>query len=702
MKQNDSELVQQTLEGDQQAFALLVEKYQEQIHALAWQKIGDFHTAEEITQDAFIAAYQKLNSLKHPHRFAGWLYVITTNICNMWHRKKKPQPESLEQTDPMELEELYYTEYKTQEREEDRKENQRSLVRKLLSRLKESDRTVVTLHYLAGLSCEEIGEFLGVSTNTVKSRLHRARNRLRGEEALIQENLSSFQLPKQLPENIMKRISNLSPAAPSANKPVMPWVVSSASAIIVFLLIGIGAKQLIHFQKSFNIDADSEQTIEITEAKQVIDSPEKPAIRNQVGRLDVQAKDNNSANNPNAPMADASQNDAGNVAQVKNISQEGTTSISGRVIDGSGKVVPGLTLTIKPIERNQNNQPIPITEWKQVTTNKQGTFTFTNISPGKSQFVLLPEGGADYSITSLKIGDVTLYPPGVQPYRPDWLGKIIFAVEEHIPLQDIVITVKPPPMRIRGRILLKDGTPLASTQVNLVIKQRLRETFLYFFTDSVSTSTLSTFTTTDSQGYFVEYIINTPFEKAEFAVNVDYQGATAKSRWFRMEQERRYDKLVFRLRGTKEQKKKHEKHLKALQSKWSVNPENGHAYRRIQCDSWDDAKAKADAENAYLVIINDEDEQKWLESRFTNRKFFWIGLRSTPGGLFHQWNNGDLLTYTNWLRKDDAANEANTPVALDFFSKRWIAFDSNNQFLPLVKNAILEKEDIRINTKGRK
>ena len=700
MERNDSELIKRTLEGDQQAYASLVEKYQEQIHALAWQKIGDFHIAQEITQDAFITAYQKLNSLKNPQRFAGWLYVITTNMCNMWHRKKKPQPESLEQTDPMELEELYYSEYVSHEREEDRREMQRSLVKRLLNKLKESDRTVLTLHYLAELSCEEIGEFLGVSTNTVKSRLHRARNRLRGEEALIQENLSSFQLPKQFSENIMKKISNLSPAAPSASKPVMPWIVSSASAIIVFLLVGIGAKQLIRFQQPFSLDADAEQTIEITEAKQVIDSPEKPAIRNQIGRSDVPAKNHNAANKPNAPTADTSHNDADSVAQIKTISQEGATSISGRVIDGSGEIIPGLTLTIKPLERNQDNQPKPITEWKQVTTDKQGAFTFTNINPGKSQFVLLPEGGADYSITSLKIGDVTLYPPGVQPYRPDWLGKITFAVEEHIPLQDIVVTVKPPPMRIRGRILLRDGTPLASSQVNLVIKQRHRETFLYFFTDSVRTSTLSTFTTTDSQGYFVEYIIDTPFEKAEFAVNVDYQGATAKSRWFRMEQEQRYDKLVFRLRGTKEQKKKQEDYMKALQSKWSVNPENGHAYRRIQCDSWDDAKAKADAENAYLVTINDEDEQKWLESRFTNRKFFWIGLRSTQEGTFQKWHNGDPLTYTNWLRKDVTTNDANTPVALDFFSKRWIAFDSKNQFLPLVVNAILEKEDIKI--KGKK
>ena len=696
MKQNDSELVKQTLAGDQQAFASLVEKYQEQIHTLAWQKIGDFHTAEEITQDAFITAYQKLSSLKHPHRFSGWLYVITTNLCNMWHRKKKPQLESLEQTDPMELEEVYYTEYKTQEREEERKENQRSVVRKLLSRLRESDRTVVTLHYLAGLSCEEIGEFLGVSTNTVKIRLHRARNRLKGEEVVIQENLGSFQLPKQLSENIMKKISNLSPVAPSVNKPVMPWIVSSASAIIVFLLIGVGAKQLIHFQKPFSIDADSERTIEITDARQVIDSPEKPAVRNQLGRPGAQAKDINAVNSLNAPTADASQTDADNIAQVQTISQEGATSISGRVIDGNGKIVPGLTLTIRPLEHNQDNQPIPSSEWNQVTTDKQGAFTFTSISPGKSQFVLLPEGGSDYSIASLNIGYVTLFPPGIQSYKPDWFSKLTFVVEESTPLENIVVTVKPPFRSIRGRILHKDGSPLANAQVRLTLKARDRETFLYFFTDSLSMTTSGAQTTTDSQGYFVKYLRNLPKPKAEFAVNVEYRGATAKSRWFRLVQGQRYDKLVFKLRGIKKQVKKREDYLKVLQAKWSVNPENGHAYRRIQCDSWDDAKAKADAENAYLVTINDEAEQKWLESRFTNRKFFWIGLRTTQEGTFQKWYNGDSLTYTNWLRKDNTVTEAYSPVALDFFSKRWMILGSKNKFLPLVKNAILEKEGIKI------
>ena len=228
MKHDDAELIERTLEGDDHAFATLVEKYQEQIHALAWQKIGDFHIAQEITQDAFITAYQKLATLTHHNRFAGWLYVITCNKCNMWHRKKKPQLQSLEETDPMELEEVYYSDYVSRQREEASNKNQRAIVRKLLNKLRESERTVVTMHYLAGLTCEEIGRFLGVSPNTVKSRLHRARERLKKEEAVIQENLSSFKLPTQMTENIMKEISRLNPVAPSGSKPLVPLAVSAA------------------------------------------------------------------------------------------------------------------------------------------------------------------------------------------------------------------------------------------------------------------------------------------------------------------------------------------------------------------------------------------------------------------------------------------------------------------------------------------
>ena len=290
MEHKDAELIERTLEGDQHAFAELVEKYQEQIHTLAWDKIGDFHIAQEITQDTFVYAYQKLATLTHRNRFAGWLYVITSNKCNMWHRKRKPKLQSLEETDPMELEEVYYSEYTSRQREEAAKQNRRTIVHKLLNKLRESERTVITMHYLAGLTCEEIGKFLGVSPNTVKSRLHRARERLKKEEAVIQENLSSFQLPAQMTENIMKEISRLNPVTPSGSKPLVPLGISAASAIIVFLLIGFGAQNLIRFQKPYSLEATSERTVEIVDVPNVLVTPVQPTVSNQVGHSNVLGK----------------------------------------------------------------------------------------------------------------------------------------------------------------------------------------------------------------------------------------------------------------------------------------------------------------------------------------------------------------------------------------------------------------------------
>ncbi len=315
MKNDDSELIQRTLEGDQHAFALLVEKYQEQVHTLAWQKIGDFHIAQEITQDVFLTAYQKFSTFTHYRQFAGWLYVVTNRKCIAWHRKKKIKTQSIDETNPIELEEAYYTEYMAHQREESAKEKRRTIVHKLLSKLKESDRTVMNLYYIAEMSCEEIAEFLGVSPNTVRSRLHRARNRLKKEEAMIKENLSSFQLPTQLTENIMKEISRLNPAAPSGNKPLVPIAVSAAAAVLVLMLIGTGMQYLNRFQKPYSLNAQSEPTIEITETQLVIDTPVKPSVRTQVGKSDVTGRTEGAGQKPDAPLLAAAQVDEDEISK---------------------------------------------------------------------------------------------------------------------------------------------------------------------------------------------------------------------------------------------------------------------------------------------------------------------------------------------------------------------------------------------------
>ncbi len=84
MKNDDAQLIQRTLAGDQSAFNTLVRKYQKPVHAYVWRKIDDFHIAEEITQDIFLRVYEKLQTLKDPNKFVRWLFVIAARQCFAW------------------------------------------------------------------------------------------------------------------------------------------------------------------------------------------------------------------------------------------------------------------------------------------------------------------------------------------------------------------------------------------------------------------------------------------------------------------------------------------------------------------------------------------------------------------------------------------------------------------------------------------
>ena len=290
MKNEDAQLVNQFLTGNEGAFTTLVKKYQKSVHALAWRKVGDFHIAEELTQDTFLKAYQKLTTLKNPNQFAGWLYVIADRICIDWHRKRKPSMESLETTSGEEIEESSYRHYEDMQREEASVEHRQGRIRSILEKLPESERTVVTLYYLGEMTYKAISEFLGVSPNTVKSRLQRARNRLRQEENIVRETLGSVDLPMTFTENIVKQIANIKLAPPTNSKPLLPWAISAATAIVIFLIMGVGSQYLARFQKPYNLNARSETTVEIINAPIVLDTRAKPDLRNQAGRFDTTGK----------------------------------------------------------------------------------------------------------------------------------------------------------------------------------------------------------------------------------------------------------------------------------------------------------------------------------------------------------------------------------------------------------------------------
>ena len=300
MKNNDTHLIQRTLDGDDSAFAELVEKYQKQVHALVWRKIGDFHIAEEITQDTFLKAYQKLGCLKKPQRFASWLYVIATNRCNTWLRKRHLRKQLLEDKDIDQTDETTYSEYVVEENERITVVTQRDVVQKLLAKLGESERTIMTLHYFGEMSCTEIGAFMGVSANTVKSRLRRAQHRLQKEETMIREALDNYQVSPKLTENIMQEISRTKPNAPSGSKPIVPWAIAASTLAVVLLMIGFGDHLYFGiFQKPYSLDATAEMTVEIVDAPIVANIEHKPNLRTQIAGANLLDKTNESEQQPN-------------------------------------------------------------------------------------------------------------------------------------------------------------------------------------------------------------------------------------------------------------------------------------------------------------------------------------------------------------------------------------------------------------------
>ncbi|MCY4401631.1 MAG: sigma-70 family RNA polymerase sigma factor [Candidatus Poribacteria bacterium] len=308
MERNDFELVRSILSGDDSAFSELVEKYQKSVHALAWREVGDFQVAEEIAQDTFLQAYKKLATLKNAHQFAGWLYVIARNLCKDWHRRKKPTMQSLEATNRNTLDQSAYERFVEEQREKAAADRRRELVKNLLDKLPESERTVMTLYYLGEMTSETISRFLGVSVNTIRSRLRRARMRLKEEEPMIRDTLGSVQLPNNFTQNIMDQITHIKPTPISNAKPLLPWAALGSAAVLVFILMGASNQFITHFQKPYSLEAQSETSIEIINAPVVLDIQSEidsqrrigsNALANKNGGAGQHASDTLSVSDPN-------------------------------------------------------------------------------------------------------------------------------------------------------------------------------------------------------------------------------------------------------------------------------------------------------------------------------------------------------------------------------------------------------------------
>ena len=179
---NEADLVSVAQKGDLEAFNRLVLSYQDKIFTLAVRILGDEDSAKDITQNTFLSAYLKLYRFRNGS-FRSWLYRIATNTCYDEFRRRKRHPVlSFEEED--DAEERLSPPYDfpgpsiLPEKEFERRELEH-IVQQALNQLDTDQRAVVVLVDLQDFDYQEAAQILGVPIGTVKSRLARARLRLR-------------------------------------------------------------------------------------------------------------------------------------------------------------------------------------------------------------------------------------------------------------------------------------------------------------------------------------------------------------------------------------------------------------------------------------------------------------------------------------------------------------------------------------------
>ena len=195
MPQKDAELVGRCLRGDRDAFGALIRRYQDAVYGLALTYVRDFADAEDLAQEAFVSAYLNLSTLRDPSKFGPWLKSTVVHLCHNWRRSRTTQMVRLDEV----REEVLSHASRPDELQETK--DLRESVLDAIGRLSEKNRQAVTLYYIDGLSTKEIGAFLDVSPAAVDQRLHRAREQLKEEMAMmiVSRTIEAEHTPQNLP-----------------------------------------------------------------------------------------------------------------------------------------------------------------------------------------------------------------------------------------------------------------------------------------------------------------------------------------------------------------------------------------------------------------------------------------------------------------------------------------------------------------------
>ncbi len=386
---------------------------------------------------------------------------------------------------------------------------------------------------------------------------------------------------------------------------------------------------------------------------------------------------------------------------------------SGKVVDVEENPIPDVMVTIDSYKGkfisdrhmiNMNERVFPPPE--PTKSNANGEFSIDNIvSPTVNALKLFGGFQSDYELISIEMQGISFYLPRH--------GRIMhegfpFGIEKEIDIKDVKITVRLR-MKIIGQVLDADGNPLSNARVNMVVKTRR--------TGGGSGSSSVT-RTLDEEGKFTRYVNS----HAYYTVSVTYQGQTVESKEILLEQGQRLEGLTLKLKEKTEEPKIPEEirqqiqvqpdierrqafHERRRKGVWAINPANRNAYKRIECQTPEEAIERAKEEGAHLVSINDAAEQEWLLHVFGTENY-WIGLTDGIRKNDREWDAGDPLTYTNWddnnlipgSDKDTEKNEQTKYTVLIGVTSKWQRTRSDGHLVNITKKAILEKVDLMIGT----
>jgi RNA polymerase sigma factor (sigma-70 family) len=188
---NDQHYINQILEGNSNAFAVLVNQYKDLVFTLAYKMLKNREEAEEVSQDAFVKVFNSLHKFKGESKFSTWIYKITYNTCLDRLKKSKKENNVVYTED--------FTEHQVKAIEnilesiDEKERNQK--IQECLLLLPSEEAFLLTLYYFDDQSIEEIAKVIDCNANNVKIKLFRSRKKLASilKEQLEPEILSYYE-----------------------------------------------------------------------------------------------------------------------------------------------------------------------------------------------------------------------------------------------------------------------------------------------------------------------------------------------------------------------------------------------------------------------------------------------------------------------------------------------------------------------------